>query len=130
MSGKTAKSRALFGMLEGMRSPRSPKHLRVSFAVSLSCLVAPACATGEVCQRDMITGREECDLASSNAGEAIGTAVAAGAAWGVAGCTVNGCPPPFRCSAGGRVCERTPCGEAHGACPAGYACDPEELVCR
>jgi hypothetical protein len=89
-----------------------------------------SCASGELCKRDAITGTEQCQPASSSGGEAIGTAVAAGAAWGVVGCKVNGCPPPFRCSADGRVCERIACAEGRGACPAGYQCDPEDQRCK
>jgi hypothetical protein len=105
-------------------------HTRNISVLGAALLWVSACASGELCKRDTITGVEHCQPASADTGEAVGTAVAAGAAWGVVGCKINGCPPPFVCSANGRVCERIACGESSGACPAGYSCDPEDSRCK
>jgi len=103
--------------------------------VALCCAVMvsalSACATGsEACREDAITGMQRCSPASGDYGEAVGTAVVSGAAWGVAGCTVNGCEPPFRCNGETKQCERIPCGEGGDSCPPGYNCDAEQLVCK
>jgi hypothetical protein len=83
-----------------------------------------------VCKKDQITGSPRCQSSSGDPGEAVGTAAAAAGAWAVAGCTVNGCEPPFRCNEKTKMCERIRCGEGQGACPPAYICDPEDLVCR
>jgi hypothetical protein len=101
------------------------------FALALFAALLGACATGpQVCRKDPITGSERCQASSGNAGEAAGTVVGAAAAWGVVGCKVNGCEPPFRCNAGTKMCERTPCGEGQGSCPPAYHCDLDDNVCR
>jgi hypothetical protein len=102
----------------------------MSFVTCAALLLGAACASGEACKRDPITGSERCQPASGNAGEAIGTVAAAGAAWAAVGCTVNDCEPPFRCNPDSKMCERIHCEEGKQVCPSGYACDPEEHVCR
>ena len=93
--------------------------------------LASACATGpDACTRDAVTGSERCAPASGSYGEAIGTAAVAGGAWAVAGCTVNGCEPPYRCNGETKMCERIACGEALSACPPGYNCDPDDNLCK
>ena len=100
-----------------------------SMIAACAALVA-ACATGpEVCRKDPITGSQQCQTASGNYGEAAGTALGAAAVWGVAGCKVNGCEPPFRCNEGTKMCERIPCSEGD-ACPSAFACDLEDHLCR
>jgi hypothetical protein len=90
-----------------------------------------ACATGgEACREDAITGMQRCQPASGNYAEAAGTAVAAGAAWGAVGCTVNGCELPLRCNSESKQCERIRCGEGGDPCPPGFNCDAEQLVCK
>jgi hypothetical protein len=107
---------------------RSLRWLAVA-ALSLTPWLT-GCASGQACRHDVVTGRDECQPASGNAGEAVGTAVAAGAAFAVVGCTVNGCEPPYRCNGKTKLCERIACGEGKSSCPAGYACDPEDNRCK
>jgi hypothetical protein len=89
-----------------------------------------ACASGESCSRDQITGMTRCQPSSGDTGEAIGTAVAATAAWAAVGCTVNDCEPPLRCNENTKMCERIRCDEGSNVCPPAYACDPVDHVCR
>jgi hypothetical protein len=98
----------------------------------LACaLVLTACATGsEACRRDPITGSQQCQPASGDYTEAVGTAAAATAAWAAVGCTVNGCEPPFRCNGETKMCERIRCAEGKQSCPAGYSCDLADGVCK
>jgi hypothetical protein len=105
---------------------------RFALACWLVCFCAAlgACASSQACQRDPITGSDRCQPASGSPAEAAATAVAAGAAWGAVGCTVNGCEPPFRCNGETKMCERIPCDEGTSGCPPGYACDPEDRVCK
>jgi hypothetical protein len=99
--------------------------------IGLALLAASACATGPAaCTRDPITGQSRCQQASGSYGEAVGTAVAAGAAWAVVGCTVNDCEPPFRCNHDTKLCERIRCSEGRNSCPPAYSCDPVDHVCR
>ena len=90
-----------------------------------------SCAGGyNACKKDPITGSERCQPGSSNTGDAVGTAAAAGAVWAVTGCTVNGCEPPLRCNPKTKMCERIPCGEGLGNCPPNLICDPQDHVCK
>jgi hypothetical protein len=98
--------------------------------LACTCALLGACASGEACRRDPITGSDRCQPASGNAGEAIGTAVAATAAWTAVGCTVNGCEPPFYCNGETKMCERIRCDEGGRSCPPAYVCDLEDHVCR
>lgn len=100
----------------------------------LLCLViiglAPACATGTtVCKRDTITGSEQCQDASDNYGAAAATGAAAGAAWAVVGCTVNGCAPPSYCNTRTKQCEVRRCTD-DGECDAGFHCDTTAHSCQ
>lgn len=89
------------------------------------------CATGpEVCQRDPITGSRQCSMTSSSPGEAVATAAIAAGAWTVAGCTVNGCLPPYQCNSQTKQCERIRCGEDKQSCPPAYSCDPIDNLCK
>jgi hypothetical protein len=111
-----------------MRAPAG--HWR-SPAVAALALLAAACASGpDVCKRDPITGSERCQPASGDYGEAAATVGIASAAWAVAGCTVNGCEPPYRCNGETKMCERIPCGEAKDSCPPMYHCDAEDNLCK
>jgi hypothetical protein len=97
-------------------------------ALALVCFAG--CATGPtMCQKDPTSGSEQCSATSSDPGEAAATAAFAAGAWGVAGCTVNGCLPPYRCNAESKQCERIRCDENKSSCPAGYVCDPNKRVC-
>ena len=90
-----------------------------------------SCASGpRVCQKDPITGSEtRCAATSGDPGEAAVTAGIAAGAWGVAGCTINGCEPPYRCNTETKQCERIHCDESKSSCPRGYTCDPVRHVC-
>jgi hypothetical protein len=100
-------------------------------ALLLGLLAYPqACASGEACQRDPITGADRCQPASSSYAEAVGTAAAATAAFGAVGCTLNDCEPPFRCNQKTKLCERIRCGEGKGTCPPAYTCDLQQGVCK
>ena len=119
-----------------MRSPGSvlcrrdsATRLGLSGALALGCVLF-ACASGQVCRKDPITGSDRCQSSSGDYGEAAATAVAAGASWAVVGCTVNGCEPPYRCNAKTKMCERIACEEGTRSCPPGYSCDPEDKVCK
>ena len=81
-----------------------------------------------VCRPDPISGSERCQQTGGAADAALTGGVAAGV-WGVAGCTVNGCEPPFRCNGKTKLCERLECSETL-ACPPGYECDLEDKRCR
>ena len=70
------------------------------------------------------------DEASGSYAEAAGTVAAAGAAWGVVGCTSNGCEPPFRCNGETKQCERIRCGEGESTCPPAYNCDLKDQLCK
>jgi hypothetical protein len=97
----------------------------------LWAMLHAGCASGpEVCQRDPVTGSERCQTSSGDYGEAAATAVAATAAWGVVGCTVNGCQPPFRCNQETKQCERIRCTEGNASCPPAYVCDPKDQLCK
>jgi hypothetical protein len=99
-------------------------------AIGLGLFLAGGCATGAACTRDPITGQSRCQQASGSYVEAAGTAVAAVAAWGVVGCTVNDCEPPFRCNRDTKLCERIRCSEGRNSCPPAYNCDPVDQVCK
>ena len=90
-----------------------------------------SCASGpRVCQKDPVSGSEnQCAQTSGDPGEAAVTAGIAAGAWGVAGCTINGCEPPYRCNTESKQCERIRCDENKSSCPAGYTCDPVRHVC-
>ena len=106
---------------------------RAAFACFVASGLITACATGsEQCRRDPVTGSEQCSMVSDSPGEAAATAAASAATWGVVGCTVNGCQPPFTCNAKTKLCERIRCHESTGtgACPPGYSCDPVKDVCK
>ena len=93
------------------------------------CSLAAGCAGGqEVCRRDAVTGNENCQLVSDDPREAAATAGAATAAWGVVGCTVNNCQPPWRCNEKTKQCEATSC-QKDGDCN-GFSCDTEHGTCR
>ncbi len=95
-----------------------------------SSWLATACAGSAqtVCRPDPITGSDRCSQTGGYGDAAITGGVAAGA-WGVAGCTVNGCEPPFRCNGKTKQCERTTCNETKD-CPPGYECNASDLKCR
>ncbi len=117
----------------GPGTPRALPHdgMSVTRTALGAALFLAACATGNsACRRDPITGQESCQPASGNYGEAAVTAIAAGAAWGAVGCTVNDCEPPFRCNQETKFCERIRCGEGDSRCPPAYTCDPVDHVCR
>ena len=64
-------------------------------------------------------------------GAAIATAAAATAAWGVVGCSVNGCTPGYlRCNERTGFCERIACGEGLPGCPEPWECDFENGTCE
>ncbi len=80
--------------------------------------------------------RDSVDLAAGNEcvvqggpAEAVGTAAAAGVVWGVAGCRVNGCRPPYTCDHDTGYCEPATCSEGH-PCPPGYTCDDRAGRCE
>jgi hypothetical protein len=103
-----------------------------SIAVYSLCFgVLSACATGQAaCKKDPVTGSEQCQPASGNYGEAAVTAGAAVGGWAVAGCTINGCEPPYRCNPDTKMCERIACGEGKRSCPPGYVCDESDGLCK
>ena len=101
-----------------------------ALCAALGCGLLFACASSEACRRDPITGMQRCQPASGNVGEAVGTAAAATVAWTAVGCTVNGCVAPYRCNESTKACERIRCDEGSASCPPGYACDPEDRVCK
>jgi hypothetical protein len=95
------------------------------------CLVIAvgACAGGnEVCRRDTVTGNERCERVSDNYGEAAASAGVATAAWGVAGCTINDCRPPYKCNEKTKQCEATTCATDRDC--AGFTCDTDRGKCR
>jgi hypothetical protein len=87
---------------------------------------AIACSSQVVCRPDGITGAERCEQAGG-AGDALVTGGAAAGIWAAAGCTFNGCEPPFRCNAKTKLCERLTCSET-SSCPPGYQC--ADQACR
>jgi hypothetical protein len=97
-----------------------------------ACAVfAASCASGpRLCREDPVTGSEtQCAATSGDPAEAAVTAGIAAGAWGVVGCTVNGCEPPYRCNHESKQCERIRCDENESSCPPGYMCDPIKHVC-
>ncbi|HMI91478.1 MAG TPA: hypothetical protein VK509_08955 [Polyangiales bacterium] len=105
-------------------------QLRACCVAWAICALLTGCATESACKKDPITGSQRCQNASGDPGQAVGTAAVAAGAWTVAGCTVNGCEPPFTCNAQTKMCERIRCDEGKGACPPAYVCDPEDHVCK
>jgi hypothetical protein len=107
---------------------------RVRIAWGLGCgvvLLIAACASGPmVCKKDPITGSERCQNTSGSPAEAAATAGAATAAWGIAGCTVNGCEPPLQCNPDTKTCVRPHCYEGQNTCPPGYSCDLKDNLCK
>lgn len=103
--------------------------MRSIFVCSCFVTLTAACAGGrEVCRRDAITGSERCDRVSDDYGEAASTAGVATAAWGVAGCTVNDCRPPYKCNEKTKQCEATVCDKDSDCL--GFTCDTERGKCR
>ncbi len=82
-----------------------------------------------VCKRDQITGSEQCQRETNSPGEAAATAGAAAGAWAVVGCTVNGCPAPYRCNTKTKQCESAFC-TRDADCGLGFACDVALSRCR
>ena len=105
-------------------------HTLRSITIALACALLAGCASSQGCRRNQITGAQDCQPASGDVGEAVGTAAVATAAWAAVGCTVNGCEAPYRCNGETKMCERIRCDEGGGSCPPGYACDLEDHVCR
>jgi len=88
----------------------------------LLTLAVAGCASGMQCGPSSDPQwRNEC-VATGGPVEAAGTAAAAGAAWAVEGCTVNGCNMPYTCNEDTGYCERLTCGEGE-SCPSPYECD-------
>lgn len=96
----------------------------------MSLIFSCACAGSSqvVCRPDAISGAERCQQ-TGGYGDAAITGGAAAGVWAAAGCTVNGCEPPYRCNGKTKLCERLSCSEtAH--CPPGYSCDPRDRTCH
>jgi hypothetical protein len=65
-------------------------------------------------------------------GDYRAAAIVTGAAvviYSATGCTWNGCQLPDRCNPQTKRCETIRCSEGRG-CPAGYACDLADGLCR
>ena len=94
---------------------------------SLLLVVLGCAGSGQMlCKRDPITGSERCQQTGGPGDAAVTGGVAAGV-WVAAGCTVNGCEPPFACNAKTKQCERQTCSE-RVSCPPGYQCQDQR--CR
>jgi hypothetical protein len=100
----------------------------LGFALAL-CVAGCAGSSDVICKRDPITGSEMCQSVSDSYGEAAVGAGAAAVTWGVVGCTVNGCVPPYVCNGKTKMCELVHCSETT-RCPAGTVCNVSEGVCR
>lgn len=79
------------------------------------------------CGRDPGTGFERC-YQNNNYGEAAVAAGVGAAVWGVTGCEVNGCRPPYVCNRKTKQCELSSC-ENDMSCPAGF-CDLSTKRCK
>jgi len=108
-------------------------HIRVlAAALALFCAAAGAaigCVSSVECrQSPEPTGGQQC-VGRGGPAEDLGTAAAAGVAWGTVGCRVNGCNLPYTCNDDTGLCERMRCSEGH-SCPPAYECDYEEGRCE
>ncbi|HEX7478634.1 MAG TPA: hypothetical protein VF331_12560 [Polyangiales bacterium] len=105
------------------------KLLGIASALLLASFLA-ACggSTQLVCKRDMITGSDRCQPVSNSGGQAAATAGVAAGAWGIGGCTVNGCTQPYRCNSKTKQCEPLHCTK-RADCN-GYDCDLDRGTCR
>ena len=103
---------------------------RSAFMLAFVLMLA-GCAGGSefACRRDPITGSEQCAPVSNAPAEAAVAGGAAAVAWGVVGCTVNGCPAPDRCNERTKQCEPTTC-RADKDCVVGFHCDTDSSHCR
>ena len=81
-----------------------------------------------MCGKDPVSGFDRC-WETNNYGEAAVTSGAAAATWGVAGCTINGCVPPYTCNTKTKLCEPQKCLDDM-SCPSGYHCDKTYLQCK
>ncbi len=91
--------------------------------ILMGCAVLLAgCTSGMQCHPSSDPLERDRCTSTGGAPEAAVTAVAAGAAWGVEGCNVNGCNPPYTCNSETGMCERLRCGEGE-ACPAPFECN-------
>ncbi len=97
---------------------------------ALSVLVGAGACVSDVQCRDSVDPEagQQC-VGHGGAAEAVGTAAAAGVAWGTVGCRVNGCNLPYTCNEGSGFCERMRCSEGH-ACPPTFECDYEAGRCE
>lgn len=103
---------------------------RTPIIVGVLALVgSTACVSHMECRDsvDPMEGRRCVEQGSP--AEAVGTAVAAGVAWGTVGCRVNGCNPGYTCNDGSGFCEPMSCSEGH-ACPAAFECNYERGRCE
>lgn len=101
----------------------------VRWAAVVGLWGALGCASSMTCrQSPEPMGGQQC-VAQGGPAEAVGTAAAAGVAWGTVGCRVNGCNLPYTCNHDTGFCERMRCSEGH-SCPPAYECDYERGRCR
>jgi hypothetical protein len=103
---------------------------RVGVIVAALALASGAACVSNVQCRDSPDPmeRQQC-VATGGAPEAVGTAVAAGVAWGTVGCRVNGCNPGYTCDDESGFCEPMACSEGHG-CPPAFECNYERGRCE
>jgi hypothetical protein len=82
-----------------------------------------------MCRPDPTTGSQLCQTGGNSYGAAAAVTGVAAAVYAVTGCTWNGCQLPDRCNPQTKRCETIRCNESR-ACPAGYACDLSDGMCR
>lgn len=104
------------------------RHFLITGALVAAIATGCGGASNMMCGEDPSTGLEQC-YEDNNYGEAAITAGTATAVWGVTGCTVNGCEPPYVCNEKTKLCERAQC-ENDSGCPPGYHCDLKSLRCK
>jgi hypothetical protein len=105
------------------------RNASMPWTLLLASVLLCACAGGsEVCQRDVITGTEQCQTVGDDYGQAAATAAVATGAWVAVGCTVNGCKQPYICNEKSKQCEAKAC-KSDSDC-GGYGCDAESGHCR
>lgn len=104
------------------------RWVSASMMVAATALAA-GCTSGMQCHPSSDPLQREQCVSTGGPTEAVGTAVVAAAAWGVEGCRVNGCNPPYTCNDETRMCERLACGEGE-PCPAPFECDTIEGHCE
>jgi hypothetical protein len=117
-------------VLASASARRTPMQL-CAYLVALGCsLTALACSGNaqNVCRRDPISGVQNCGDVGGGYEEAAIVGGTAAVLWAAKGCTINGCEPPFVCSAA-KLCERLACGETSD-CPPGYMCSASDQRCR